>query len=142
VHIANTLRLLHLPAEIQTDVRSGLLSAAHARVLLTCESAHNMKELRDRILSEHLTVREAEDRVASRRKSETGSPPRIRRRSAPRPQSPLIRDVEERLQRAFGTAVQIYQREERGRISFEFYSTDDLMRLVDLLLEAETPVSS
>jgi ParB family chromosome partitioning protein len=138
VHIANTVRLLHLPPEIQTDVRSGLLSAAHARVLLSCEGLREMQGLRDQILSENLSVREAEDRAGVRRERAQSSGPRIRRKSGTRPQSPLLRDFEERLQRAFGTAVHIHERDGRGRISFEFFSSDDLTRLADLLLAVES----
>ncbi|HET9886935.1 MAG TPA: ParB/RepB/Spo0J family partition protein, partial [bacterium] len=138
VHIANTVRLLHLPPEIQTDVRSGLLSAAHARVLLSCEGLREMQGLRDQILSQNLSVREAEDRAGVRRERTQSSGPRIRRKSGTRPQSPLLRDFEERLQRVFGTAVNIHERDGRGRISFEFFSSDDLTRLADLLLTAES----
>jgi ParB family chromosome partitioning protein len=142
VHIANTVRLLHLPPEIQTDVRSGLLSAAHARVLLSCDSPQEMQELRDRILSENLSVREAQDQAGTRRTRPEGSAPRTRRKASPRPLSPILRDFEERLQRAFGTAVQIHEREGRGRISFEFFSSEDLTRLADLLLAAESLAST
>ena len=138
VHIANTVRLLHLPPEIQTDVRSGLLSAAHARVLLSCEGIGEMQDLRDRILSENLSVRETEDRVSARRERTPTLRPRARRKSSPRVQSPILRDFEERLQRAFGTAVHIHERDGRGRISFEFFSSDDLTRLADLLLAVES----
>jgi len=138
VHIANTVRLLHLPPQIQTDVRSGLLSAAHARVLLSCDGPQEMLELRDRILSENLSVREAEDRAGTRRVRTESTRPRTRRKANTRPQSPILRDFEERLQRVFGTSVQIHEREGRGRISFEFYSSDDLTRLADLLLAAES----
>lgn len=144
VHIANTLRLLHLPAEIQADVRSGLLSPAHARVLLTCETPEEMRSLRDRILAEHLSVRETEARVSppvddalpAHRKRRV-----VRRKSASRATSPLLRDVEERLQHAYGTAVQIHERGNRGRVTFEFYSMEDLTRLTDLLLLAEAEAS-
>ncbi len=139
VHIANTLRLLHLPPEIQADVRSGLLSPAHARVLLTCDTPDEMRELRDRILSEHLSVREAEERVEPRSDHRASTPRRrTRRKTVARSQSPLVRDVEDRLQRAYGTAVQIHERAGRGRVTLEFFSMEDLTRLADLLLLAES----
>lgn len=143
VHIANTVRLLHLPGEIQADVRSGLLSPAHARVLLTCESHEEMRELRDRVLSENLSVRETEDRVLAREGNQrpSSSPRRTRRRASTRSASPLVKDVEERLQRAYGTPVQIHERTGRGRVTLEFYSMEDLTRLTDLLLLAESPVT-
>ena len=97
-----------------------------------------MQELRDRILSENLSVREAEDRVSARRERTPTLRPRARRKSGTRTQSPILCDFEERLQRAFGTAVHIHERDGRGRISFEFFSSEDLTRLADLLLAAES----
>ncbi len=139
VHIANTVRLLHLPPEVQADVRAGLLTPAHARALLMCESPEDLQRIRDRILAEGLTVRETEDLLeAGRDRSETPRPRRRRRGPASRTTSPVVRDVEERLQRAYGTAVQIVERDGRGRVSFEFYTHDDLTRLSDLLLLAES----
>jgi ParB family chromosome partitioning protein len=139
VHIANTVRLLHLPPEVQADVRSGLLTPAHARALLTCESPEDLQRIRERILAEGLTVRETEDLLAAgQERPETQRTRRRRRGAASRTTSPLVRDVEERLQRAYGTAVQIVERGGRGRVSFEFYTHDDLTRLSDLLLLAES----
>jgi ParB family chromosome partitioning protein len=135
-HVANTLRLLHLPAEVQEDVASGALSAGHARALLACESPEAMYALRRRILTEGLTVRDTESVV-----SPTPTPRARRRRddaggTIVRTSSPETRELEERLQRLFGTAVRIEDRGGRGRVALEFYSYDDLTRLADLLLAA------
>ena len=134
-HVANTLRLLRLPEDLQKDVATGALSAGHARALLACGTEAEMYALRDRITSQGLTVREAEG-IASPMPT-----PRARRRRADgrpivREVSPETRDLEERLQRLFGTAVRIEDRGGRGRVWLEFYSYDDLTRLVDLLLAA------
>lgn len=135
-HVANTVRLLRLPADLQNDVASGALSAGHARALLACETEEAMYALRSRILSQGLTVREAEG-IASPTPT-----PRPRGRGGEKEQtivrlaSPETRDLEERLQRLFGTAVRIDDRGGRGRLSFEFYSYEDLTRLADLLLAA------
>ena len=135
-HVANTVRLLRLPSDLQGDVASGVLSAGHARALLACETEEAMYALRSRILSLGLTVREAEGIV-----SPTPTP-RVRRRTGDKEQtivrlaSPETRELEERLQRLFGTAVRIDDRGGRGRLSFEFYSYEDLTRLADLLLAA------
>jgi ParB family chromosome partitioning protein len=138
VHVANTLRLLGLPREIREDVAAGTLSPAHARALLTCRSEAEMLEMRERVHAQNLSVRELEDRLG-------GAPdaPRRKRRArrsgrpAPRTVSPETRELEERLQRIFGTPVQIHERNGRGRVSLEFFSYDDLGRLTDLLLAAE-----
>jgi hypothetical protein len=84
-------------------------------------------------------VREAEDRAAV--PGEEGISPKRkgRRRGAlTRSLSPEVRELEERLQRVYGTLVQIHERSGRGRVALEFYSLDDLSRLTDLLLAAES----
>ena len=135
-HVANTLRLLGLPADIQGEVASGVLSPGHARALLACETEEAMRSLRSQILAQGLTVRQAEGVV-----SPTPTPRARRRRgdtdkTIVRLASPETRELEERLQRLFGTAVRIEDRGGRGRLSFEFYSYDDLTRLADLLMAA------
>ncbi|GJM43548.1 MAG: chromosome partitioning protein ParB [Gemmatimonadota bacterium] len=130
-HVANTVRLLRLPAEIQSNLASGQLTAGHARALLACDSEEEVFRLRDAILEQSLSVREAEDR--SRKAAPEGTTRRTRRKTTVRNVSPEARDLEERLQRVLGTPVQIHDKKGRGRISMEFYSYDDLSRLTDLL---------
>jgi ParB family chromosome partitioning protein len=130
-HVANTVRLLKLPPAIQGDVASGRLSAGHARAVLACSTESEMLALRDRILSEELTVRQTEETSPTKkrkRKRASGA--------AARDVSPETRDLEERLQRVYGTPVQIHERDGRGRVSLEFYSFDDLDRLTELLFAA------
>lgn len=135
-HVANTIRLLHLPAEIQGEVASGILTPGHARALLACEDEDALRALHARIKADGLTVREAE-RIASPTPAPRQSRTRTRgARMNERSSSPESRDLEERLQRLFGTAVRIDDRGGRGKLSFEFYSYDDLTRLTDLLLAA------
>ena len=131
-HVANTLRLLQLPADIQAEVSSGALSAGHARALLACDDEESMRALRARILEGGLTVREAGRIVSPDPKPQ--APRRTRSRTTDRSPSPETRDLEERLQRLYGTAVRIEDRGGRGKLAFEFYSYDDLDRLVELLL--------
>ena len=133
-HVANALRLLKLPHEIQEQVAAGELSRGHALAILACDTERRMFALRDLILAEGLSVRESEERA---RASSSGRTPQ-RRRTALRSVCPEVRELEERLQRAYGTPVCVHERKGRGRVSLEFYSLDDLDRLVDLLLAAET----
>jgi ParB family chromosome partitioning protein len=143
VHVANTLRLLKLPAEIRADVATGRLTRGHARALLACENDGEMFALRERILTLSLSVREAEDRVGASA-GEEGAPRKRkgRRRDAlPRDVSPAVRELEERLQRVYGTPVQIHERKGRGRVALEFFSLEDLERLTELLLAAEAAPS-
>jgi ParB family chromosome partitioning protein len=139
VHVANTLRLLKLPEAIRADVASSKLSTGHARAILACEGEEAMFALRDRILSQNLTVREAEEGpVAARAARGPRAKPTPRKRGRDdRSISPELRDLEERLQRVFGTPVQIHERTGRGRLSLEFYSYEDLDRLTELLMRAD-----
>jgi len=138
VHVANTLRLLKLPEPIRADVASGRMSTGHARAVLACETEPEMFALRERILNQNLTVREAEEvPQALRRKSPMRRAPG-KRAGEVRQVSPELRELEERLQRAFGTPIQIHERSGRGRVTLEFYSYDDLDRLAELLMKADS----
>jgi ParB family chromosome partitioning protein len=124
-----------LPEDVRSDIASARISPGHARALLSCGTEEEMRGLRERILRLGLTVRDAE---------QISSPPSARKQRAQRNRSQTndrqvsaeTAELEERLQRLFGTAVRIEERSGRGRLSFEFYSYDDLMRLTDLLLAA------
>ncbi|MAF27483.1 MAG: ParB/RepB/Spo0J family partition protein [Gemmatimonadota bacterium] len=137
VHVANTLRLLQLPEDLQAEVGSGVFSAGHARTLLACETEEESRSLAARIRAGNMTVREAEASVA-----ESAAPLAKRRKRTVRSVSPEIQEMEERLRRVYGTPVQIHERKGRGRVSLEFYSLDDITRLTDLLLAAENHPAS
>jgi ParB family chromosome partitioning protein len=137
VHVANTLRLLNLPQSLQRELREGNISRGHARALLACRNEEEMLKLYEQILTQNLSVREAEDRAAETPQFVAKNAKKKRTRKTPaRTVSPETREVEERLQRAYGTPVQIHDRGGRGRVSLEFYSYDDLDRLIDLLMAA------
>jgi ParB family chromosome partitioning protein len=138
-HVANAVRLLALPAEIQGDVAAGRITPGHARAILGCESTEEMFAVRDAIIEGNLTVREAEDRVAIAPPAAADPAPDARprkKRTRTREVSPETRELEERLTRTFGTPAQVHERAGRGRVSFEFYSYEDLERLTDLLFLA------
>ncbi|HMB71585.1 MAG TPA: ParB/RepB/Spo0J family partition protein [bacterium] len=134
-YVANTVRLLRLPEEIQSDLAGGGLSAGHARALLACETDEELYRLRDAILDQGLTVREAEERSRPAGPRKERKP---RKKTIVRNVSPETRELEERLQRALGTPVQLHDKQGRGRVSIEYYSYDDLSRLTDLLLSCES----
>ncbi|MFQ5693843.1 MAG: ParB/RepB/Spo0J family partition protein, partial [Nitrospinota bacterium] len=125
--ISNSLRLLKLSKSIQADVASGLLSAGHARAILALPTPEAQMGLAERIKARGLSVREAEALVNA-----AGRP--RRKRPAPRRDVHFVA-AEEDLKRKFGTQVRIRGTEETGRIEFEYYSSEDLIRLVDLLKE-------
>ncbi|MCM8782238.1 MAG: ParB/RepB/Spo0J family partition protein [Candidatus Omnitrophica bacterium] len=126
--ISNTLRLLKLPQEIQEEIIKGRISFAHGRALLEIEDANEQRRLAYEIIAKGLSVRELENIIKTRR-------PRI---SRPRAKSTRAADaylavLEEELQHRLATKVRIFQRKKRGTIIIEFYSTDDLKRIVTLL---------
>ncbi len=129
--IANALRLLQLPESTQSQIRSGKLSAGHARALLGLDGTSEREALARRIVEGGLSVRETEKAVQQGRKPAA--------KSAPSPSNPDIRVMESDLSRALGTKVSIHaSRGQQGRVEIRFYSDDDLARLVDLLRAAGT----
>ncbi len=123
--VANFVRLLELPKEVQDHVSRGTLSMGHARALLGLEDAGGQVEVAERIASQGLSVRETERMVSART-----SPARARKR---REKTPQVRRLEDRLKTHLGTRVSIYEGEKHGRIVIEFYGTDDFDRLMHII---------
>jgi ParB family chromosome partitioning protein len=123
--IANTLRLLKLPAEVQSLVKAGTISAGHARALLVLGEAREQVALARRIARGDISVR-AVERMVRRRDERTGR--RVKKASPA--ETAQIREIAERLQRILGTAVRIVRRGRKGRLEIEFYSDEDLERIL------------
>lgn len=124
--VANTLRLLHLPAEIQDSVRSGEISAGHARAILTFEDRPRQTALWKRILKEGLSVRRAEQ--AAKKLSGTTSQPTVASR-----RSTYVAQIEDRLRHLLGTHVRLRHKPGKGgAIEIEYYTDEDLERLLEL----------
>ena len=132
-HIANTVRLLALPAAVQGLMVEGKLSAGHARALLALEDAEGQEALGLRAVAEGLSVRQVEDLA----RSYAGHPVARRSASGPRPQDPRLLQLEELLGDALGTRVRIQKGRRRGKIVIEFGSGDDLDRLVTTIAGSE-----
>ena len=128
--IANTLRLLNLPATVQKKVASGLLSAGHARALLGLPTEADMEQLATRIISEGLSVRSTEE-IVSMKVAESDQPKKAKTNKLnPWAGTPMQVGLEKR----FGTKVSIKGSKEHGRIEIVFKSEDDMKRIVDLLM--------
>ncbi len=127
--VANTLRLLQLPASVRRHLESGSLSAGHARALLGLPSARRMGELAEQAVAEGWSVRETESRV---REDQPGKP---RRRRKSRDEDPARKELETALERSLGTQVRIRQGKggARGRIEVAFYDAEDFERVFELL---------
>lgn len=125
-HISNTIRLLNLPPVVQKRVAAGVLSAGHARALLSLDGADAQEQLAHRIVAEGLSVRAVEEIVAL-----GGEPARSPRAPAvKRPVAPKIKDLADHLSDVFETRVKVELGQRKGKIIVEFASLDDLERIV------------
>ena len=140
--VTNFLRLLKLPPRIQAGLRDGLVSIGHARALINIPSEHDRIRLFDEILQKRLSVREVEKRVR-RYVNRHSEPPRREHEPSTKPGE---RDREDRgrdpyeitafttrLRNHLSTQVRIRHRSDGGRIEIDYYSNDDLERLLELL---------
>lgn len=123
-HIANTLRLLGLASRIQEMVRSGLLSAGHARALLGLRDEKLQVAVAESLVRRGASVREAEELVRRRTRA---------RETRHKSEGSWGEEWENRLRLRLGTKVSIRGDERRGRIEIEYYTREDLERLLELL---------
>lgn len=134
--LANTLRLLNLPAKIKKMVISEEISQGHARTLLALETKKEQEAAAEQVVLRDLSVRDTE-RLVKRMldaKSQT----------VPEEEKPVdeayelsIRTVEEELTRRLGTKVSLKDKNKKGQIVIEYYSLDDLDRIMDVMQERE-----
>lgn len=122
--IANTLRLLSLPEQIQRAISENKLTAGHAKALLSLDSKEEQIEFFKNITSQGLSVREAEQSV---KKVKTKTTTKVKKDAA-------VIDLEEKLQEKFGTKTKINLKKEGGDIVISFFSREDLKALLDKLL--------
>ena len=132
--ITNMIRLLRLPIAVQRRVAAGVLSAGHARALLSLDAGPEaQEELAARIVAEGLSVRATEEAVTLANREDTSTPSAPRRKPI---HMPGLQDVAERLSTAFDTRVTVSLGKRKGKIVVEFGSVDDLQRIVDLMNSA------
>jgi ParB family chromosome partitioning protein len=131
VSVANTLRILKLPQEIQDDIKKNRLSFAHGKTLLEIEDANLQRRLAQETISKGLSVRELEALVKMRR------PRRMKRGAGESNKEPYVTLLEEELQHRLATKVRISKRKKRGHILIEFYSPQDLERIVTIVRGAK-----
>ena len=125
--ITNTLRLLKLPQEVQEEMKKGRISFAHGRALLEIEDVNQQRRLAQEVISKGLSVRELENLIKRSR------PKGIKRRMGQAMREPYLAVLEEELQQIIGTKIRISKRKKRGHILIEFYSQEDLERIVGIL---------
>jgi ParB family transcriptional regulator, chromosome partitioning protein len=130
-HISNTLRLLNLPPAVQKRVAAGVLSAGHARALLSLDSTEAQEHLAHRVVAEGLSVRAVEEIIATRGTEPKGSAPR--KVGSRRPVQPVLRELADRLSDRYETKVSVDQGKRKGKIVVEFASIDDLERIIKVM---------
>ena len=129
--ITNMIRLLRLPIAVQRRVAAGVLSAGHARALLSLEGTpEQQEELAARIVAEGLSVRATEEAVTLANRSDGATATAPRRKPI---HMPGLQDVAEKLSTAFDTRVTVSLGKRKGKIVVEFGSVEDLQRIVDLM---------
>ena len=127
--IANSLRLLKLPSSIKKDIKNNKLTMGHAISLLGLKNKTQMLAIANRIINSKLSVRNTEDIVS---KINSTSNKKIKTKKSSKSQ--LINDLESKLIHKYGTKVSILNnKSNKGKIVFEYYTKDDLERILDLL---------
>jgi ParB family chromosome partitioning protein len=133
--VANVLRLLKLPADLQADVAGGTLSMGHARALLALAGEDDQRRLARQVIAKGLSVREAEALARAAAESPAPAAPAAEK-IAPKPDV-HTRAAEDTLKLLFGTRVRIVRRGKKGRIEIDFGSEDELIRIYDALTDGK-----
>lgn len=129
--ITNTLRLLKLPEDIQVSLEQGNISVGHARTLISVQDDQVRKRLWHKILDQGISVRQLEKLIKDINEVKTAVPTQTARKS------PYIQKIEENLRNTFGTKVLVRSKKEGGSIDIEFYSPEDLNRLLEIFEKLE-----
>ena len=127
--VTNTLRLLNLPASVQRRIAAGVLTAGHARALLSMADEYEIEKLANKIVAEGLSVRATEELVALGSKSE-----KIKKASGPKTNSPRLKEVSDQLGDVLDTRVTVELGKEKGKITIEFADLDDLNRIAKAII--------
>jgi len=123
--VANMLRLLGLPKEVKDGLFKEQLTFGHAKAILSVQGASAQIALCRKIVQKGLSVREAESLAASSVKGKA--------KHADKPQDQHVLKLEEELRRVLGTKVSVFHGKKKGKIQIEYYSLDDLERILNIL---------
>ncbi|PIW59931.1 MAG: hypothetical protein COW13_04070 [Candidatus Omnitrophica bacterium CG12_big_fil_rev_8_21_14_0_65_50_5] len=126
--ITNLLRLLNLKEYVQSAIISDQISMGHARALVGLDKEEDLKFFFDRTLAKDLSVRQLEEAIRSRKEQSFAA---ADKKSARKHHDMVM--LEENLQRALGTKVQIFAKKKKGKIVIEYYSAEDLDRIVQII---------
>jgi ParB family chromosome partitioning protein len=138
-HITNTLRLLNLPPAVQRRVAANVLSAGHARALLSLDDTEAQEHLAQRIVAEGLSVRAVEEIIALK---DTDDKAPAARRGRKKPVAPALRQLANRLSDLYETKVHVDLGRRKGKIVVEFASLEDLERIIKAMAPDDVPLVS
>ena len=149
VYVANTLRLLALPGSIRDLLSEGRITAGHGKALLMVEAEADRLALADRICEDGLSVRQAEEMAKNpqliyqpvQTDKPKDSKPKGKPATPPQPASTeelLLQDIADKLCMHLQTKVKLQKMPKGGRITLEYYSNDELSRLLEMLLPGTT----
>lgn len=125
VSVTNILRLLKLPQEIQEEIKAGRISYGHGRALLEIEDINLQRRLAQDIIANSLSVRELENLIKAKRTK------MVSKRNPLHSIEPFLAVLQEELQHILGTKVRIDRHRKLGTITIDFYSDEDLQRIVN-----------
>ncbi len=127
VAIANTIRLTNLDNRVQQYLIDGIITEGHGRALLAVSNEELQYELAQQVIDDKLSVRELEriiKRISEEKKNENNNKLEL---------NPYYKELKNQLQNYFGTKVNISNKKNRGKIEIEYYSEDDLQRILDII---------
>ena len=127
--ISNTLRLLNLDEKVQQYIIEGVLSEGHGRALLGIQNKDDQFKVAEKIIDEKLSVRETERLIKKLNEDQSAT----KKAPAANEMNPYYKDIKNRLQDYFGTKVNINKKKNRGKIEIEYYSEDDLQRILEIM---------
>jgi len=139
VTVANTIRLLRLPENIQASIKQGIISSGHARALLSIEDDGERQKLFDRICEDNLSVRQTEQEtqklqgVSQAKKTKARKSNLAAAEGGEAPLDPLLQELKEKLIERLGTKVEIQGSLNGGTIKIQYFSQEDLQRMYDVL---------
>ena len=128
VAITNTLRLLNLSDDVQQYIIEGVISEGHGRALLAITDSKLQCELAQNVIDDKLSVRELEMQIRKLKDNSGRSKSKSRKEN-----NPYYKDLTERLENYFGTKVNITNKNNKGKIEIEYYSEEDLQRILEII---------
>lgn len=127
--ITNTMRLLNLSEGVKQYLIEGVISEGHGRALLSINEANLQCEVAQKVIDDKLSVRELEKFIKDCKEKKVAKPHKKENEEL----NPYYKDITERLQGYFGTKVNISNKNNKGKIEIEYYSDEDLQRILDII---------